>query len=164
MTEVREFRAPNPLAAITQNGGMLISEALGAANEALKDMRKPSLRAIDRLLAAMNQHFGPSSRRGDEDFQALYELAGRIIDVSSPVAEMQIDRAAFSLCELVDRCANQSRWDWPSVDVHLDALQLLRHSAAALKAPERKAILDGLDRVTERLPAAVEAAPDETAD
>lgn len=153
------FRVPNNLAGITQNGGILLSEALANANQVMKDMRKPCLRTIDRLLLEIGQRFGPQARRGDEDFQVLYELSARIIDVSAPVADLQIDRAAFSLCELVDRCAAQSSWDWPSIDVHLDALQLLRHAGAQLGGAERKKIFDGLDRVTERLPAAG-AAPD----
>jgi hypothetical protein len=152
------FRVPNNLAGITQNGGILLSEALANANQVMKDMRKPCLRTIDRLLAEINQRYGPAVRRGDEDFQALYELSARIIDVTGPVADLQIDRAAFSLCELVDRCAAQSVWDWPSVDVHFDALQLLRHAGPALKAAERKTIFDGLDRITDRLPAAGAAA------
>lgn len=154
------FRVQNNLAGITQNGGMLISEALANGNNAMKEMRKPCLKTIDRLLGEMSQKYGPAARRGDEDFQALYELSSRIIDVSGPVADLQLDRAAFSLCELVDRCAGQSIWDWPSVDVHFDALQLLRHVGADLKAAERKTIFDGLDRVTDRLPVAG-AAPEE---
>jgi hypothetical protein len=153
MSEFREFRPNLAIRHITENGGVLVSEALAEANTIMKEMRKPILRAIDRFLKDIDKRYGPSPSRNDDlDFHTLYELSAHIIDISGPVADMQIDRAAFSLCDLVDRCEGMGKWDWPSVDVHLDALHLLRDQGDKMKAAQRKIILDGLDRVTERLP------------
>jgi len=159
--EVRTFRPENKLSGILQNGGMLVTEALSNGAKAMKELRKPALKTIDRLLEAMNKDYGRKARKGDEDFQRLYEMSARIIDVCGPVADLQIHKAAFSLCELVDRCAGQGAWDWPSVDVHLNTLLLLRQAGPELKLPERKVILEGLDRLIGRLPPA--PMPDEPA-
>jgi hypothetical protein len=152
--QVRMFRPENKLSMVLQNGGMLASEALSNGNKVMKELRKPALKSIDRLIEVMGKQYGAQSRHGDEDFQGLYDLSARIIDICGPVADLQIHRAAFSLCELVDRCAGQAAWDWPSVDVHMNSLQLLSQAGAGLQPAQRKVILEGLDRLTGRLPPA----------
>ncbi len=158
------FRVPNKLRQkILKTGGMRAIEALAKGQEALDELREPSLAQIDGLIGEIIRVYGRSNRKGDEDFLELYQLASRIIDCAAPVSELEIDRAAFHLCELVDRCTGLGRWDWPSVDVHIDALQLLRLDEGKLPEAARAQIFLGLKKIHNRLPkpAAEPAAPEE---
>ncbi|MDR3508341.1 MAG: chemotaxis protein CheE [Caulobacteraceae bacterium] len=166
MSDVRMFRVPNKLGEkILKTGGRRAVELLADADQVMLDLREPCLADISSLISDINARYGKANRRGDEDFKDLYELSARIIDISAPVADLQIDRAAFFLCELVDRCSGQEKWDWPSVDVHLDALLLLRLDAGNLPAAAREKIFDGLKKINERLPslATSEAAREDSA-
>ena len=169
MSEVRIFRVPNKLGhKILKTGGMKAMEALARGKRALDDMREPSLAQINGLISEIVRVYSRASRKGDEDFQELYQLASRIIDSAAPVSELEIDRAAFHLCELVDRCAGLGRWDWPAIDVHIDALQLLRLDGGKLPPEARAQIFLGLKKIHNRLPkppaetVAPEEAPAET--
>jgi hypothetical protein len=165
MSEPRFFKVPNRLRKkIAEAGGARAIEHLAAAEQNLEDLREPSLAMIDGIIAEMVAGYGKANRKGDEDFAALYSLAARIIDVSAPIADLEIDRAAFHLCELVDRCTGLGRWDWPSVDVHLDALTLLRNDEGALPKAARAQIFLGLKKVHDRLPKPAEPAADGSAD
>ncbi|HEY2662647.1 MAG TPA: chemotaxis protein CheE [Caulobacteraceae bacterium] len=147
------FRVPNKLRnKILKAGGMRAIEALTKGKQALDDLREPSLAQIDGLIAEIVRVYGRANRMGDEDLQELYMLASRIIDCAAPVPELEIDRAAFHLCELTDRCLGLQRWDWPSIDVHIDALQLLRMDQGKLPAEARAQIFLGLKKIHNRLP------------
>lgn len=137
-------------------------ELLAQAESNLEFLRPRCLNLISDLIDDMVRLYGQSNRKGDEAFEPLYALSARIIDVAAPVAELEIDRVAFSLCELVDRCEGQAQWDWPSIDVHIDALQLLRLDAGELPPEAREKIFQGLFRVNQRLarPSAPEAGPE----
>jgi hypothetical protein len=153
MSEPRFFRVPNRLRKkIVEAGGARAMEHLAAADQNLEDLREPCLAMIDGLIGEIVRAYGKANRKGDEDFAELYSLATRIIDVSAPVADLEIDRAAFHLCEVVDRCMGLDRWDWPSIDVHIDALQLLRNDEGALPKAARAQIFVGLKKVHDRLP------------
>ena len=158
MSQVRMFRVPNKLRQkILKAGGMRTMDALAKGQAALESLREPSLAQIDQVLVEINQTFGRSSRKGDEDLLPLYMLSTRIIDASAPVSELEIDRAAFHLCSLLDRCMALGRHDWPSIDVHLDALQLLRMDEGKLPEAARASIFAGLQKIHDRLPPAPSA-------
>jgi hypothetical protein len=136
---------------ILKSGGPRALEILAKADKAMFEMREACLQNIDALIAEIVQGYGRANRKGDEDFLVLYALSANIIDVSAPVAELEIDRAAFYLCELVDRCGAREQWDWPSVDVHIDALQLLRLDEGKLPASARMQIFVGLKQINDKL-------------
>ncbi len=153
MSEVRLFRVPNRLRQkILKTGGPKVQEALAKAQQNLDELREPSLKIIDGLIAEIVRVYGRNNRKGNEDFADLYTFASRIIDAAAPVPELEINQAAFHLCALADRCMGLGRWDWPSVDVHIDALQLLRNDEGALSAVARAHIFRGLKKVHDRLP------------
>lgn len=154
MSDVRLFRVPNKLREkILKSGGPRALEILAKADKIMVEMRPPCLEDINSLIDQIIKTYGQATRKGDEDFQGLYTLAANIIDISAPVAEMEIDRAAFFLCELVDRCSARGQWDWPSVDVHINALQLLRMDGANLPAAARMKIFSGLQKINDKLKA-----------
>ena len=154
MSEVRIFRVPNRLREkILKAGGPRALEILAKADKAMQDMRADCLERIDALIGEIIDGYGRERRKGDEDFLELYTLSASIIDISAPVADLEIDRAAFYLCELVDRCGARGQWDWPSVDVHIGALQLLRLDEGNLPASARLQIFVGLKKINDKLSA-----------
>jgi len=154
MSDVKIFRVPNRLREkILKSGGPRALEVLAKADKIMLDMRQSCLDNIGGLIAEMIKSYGRANRKGDEDFLGLYTLSAQIIDISAPVADLEIDRAAFFLCELVDRCDARDQWDWPAVDVHLDALQLLRLDEGNLPPAARMTIFQGLKQINDKFKA-----------
>ena len=147
---VRKFKPPNRLAKmIKERGGLLAQDAIAAAEAGVESLREASLAALDETLAEIEARFGRAAEsREAESFEALYVLASRIIDVSAFVAGTGLDRAAMSLCGLADNCAEAGVWRWDAVDVHLNALKLLRAVGASLPEAQRDSMLQGLYKVS----------------
>lgn len=151
---VRKFRPPNRLAMkIKEGGGLLAKDAIAAAETGVESLREASMAALDATLAEIEQRFGKSAEaRASESFETLYLLASKVIDVSAFVMDAGIDKAAMSLCGLADSCAESGVWRWDAVDVHLNALKLLRAMGAELPAEQREAMLQGLYQVSHYRP------------
>ena len=153
MSVVRKFRAPNRLSMLIRaNGGPMAKDALEAAEAALEPLRAESLAVLDAALAEIDARFGKpaTATRAGEAFQDLYALALRIIDVSGFLPGSCVDQAAISFCALVDNCADAGAWRWDAIDVHINALRLLRTSGLA--PDQRRAVIDGLNKVSQRRP------------
>ena len=151
MSTVRKFRAPNRLSMLVRaNGGVTVKDALAAADAALEPLRAESLAVLDAALAEIEARFGRSAatNRASGAFQDLYALALRIIDVSGFLPDSCVDQAAVSFCALVDNCAEAGTWRWDAVDVHINALRLLR--TADLDPDQRRAVIEGLNKVSQR--------------
>lgn len=151
---VRKFRPPNRLGAmIKSKGGLLAKDALAAAEAGVESLREATMASLDAQLAEVDRRFGKDAPdRAAEPFEALYLLASRVIDVSMFVTDAGIDKAAMSLCGLADSCSEQGAWRWDAVDVHLNALKLLRAMGDQLPAEQREAMLQGLYRVSHYRP------------
>lgn len=151
---VRKFRPPNRLASmIKDKGGILAKDAVAAAEAGVESLREASMAALDESLAEIERRFGKAAEnRANESCEALYLLASKVIDVSIFVADAGIDKAAMSLCGLADSCAEAGAWRWDAVDVHLNALKLLRAMGAQLPAEQRDAMLQGLYQVSHYRP------------
>ena len=151
MSTVRKFRAPNRLSMLVRaDGGMMARDALAAADAALEPLRAESLAVLDAALAEIDARFGrpAAATRAAGAFQDLYALALRIIDVSGFLPGSCVDQAAVSFCALVDNCAEAGVWRWDAVDVHINALRLLR--TADLDPDQRQAVIAGLNKVSQR--------------
>lgn len=149
---VRKFRPPNRLASmIKDRGGLLAKDAIAAAEANVETLRESSLASLDEALEAIEARFGAGvPGRAAEDFETLYTLTLKIVDVAGFAADAGVDEAAVSLCALVDACAEAGAWRWDAVDVHLSALRLLRNLGAQLPAEQRRGMLDGLHKVVQR--------------
>jgi len=146
---VRKFHPANRLGAmIKQKGGMLVQNAIAAAEAGVESLREASLKSLDDTLTEMEARFGPKADRSDAAFEDLYALCLRIVDVAGFASETGVDKAIMSFCNLVDNCAEAGTWRWDSVDVHLDALRLLRSVGAHLPPADRANMLEGLYRVS----------------
>jgi hypothetical protein len=151
MSVMRKFRAPNRLSMLVRaDGGMMAKDALAAADAALEPLRAESLAVLDAALAEIEARFGRSAAatRAGGVHQDLYTLALRIIDVSGFLPGSCVDQAAVSFCALVDNCAEAGVWRWDAVDVHINALRLLR--TADLDPEQRQAVIAGLNKVSQR--------------
>lgn len=151
---VRKFRPPNRLGAmIKAKGGLLAKDALAAAEAGVESLREATMASLDAQLAEVDRRFGKDAPgRAAEPFEALYLLASRVIDVSMFVTDTGVDKAAMSLCGLADSCSEQGAWRWDAVDVHLNALKLLRAMGDQLPSEQREAMLQGLYQVSHYRP------------
>jgi hypothetical protein len=153
MSVVRKFRAPNRLSMLVKaSGGVMAKDALVAAEAALEPLRAESLAVLEAALAEIETRFGKSAlaTRINETYQDLYALALRIIDVSGFLPGSCVDQAAISFCALVDNCGEAKIWRWDAIDVHINALRLLR--TGGLNPDQRRAVIDGLNKVSQRRP------------
>ncbi|HWA61370.1 MAG TPA: chemotaxis protein CheE [Caulobacteraceae bacterium] len=163
MKPVKMMRAPNRLAQImAMPGGFSAREAVRRSEAAVETMRAPCLETIDAVLAEIEARYGPSAPdRDGADFEDLYVLCTRIIDASIAVRGTGLDDAARAFCDLVDLSSVIGRWDWPAVEVHIEALRLLRRSGEGMEKAQRQAVIGGLIKVTRKRvgdPAALAAA------
>jgi len=149
MSEVRKIKVRSRLAKLGVVGrGMNVRQALVNAEAAIEASRPPSLIELDRCLAEMLATFGPSvASRDERDLEDLYRLSSRIIDVSHSLPLSGVELAAWALCSLTDGCCQAGVKDWPAIDVHIQAVSLLRALGASLTPEAKAAILEGLSKV-----------------
>jgi hypothetical protein len=131
-------------------GGITVEDALRRADASLETMRGSCEETIDQSLAEIDCRYGAAAgaMRAGEPFDALHGLASKIIDASIFAKATDIDKAARAMCQLSRLCEARGAWDWEAVEVHIDALKLLRAMGAALGQAKRDAVLDGLRQVT----------------
>jgi hypothetical protein len=82
--------------------------------------------------------------------EALYKLSTRVIDISICLLGSGVDQAMRALCDLVDLSELIGVRDWQAIDVHLDAIKLLRAHGMSMSEAERNAVVGGLSRVTRK--------------
>ena len=152
MNTVRKFQVKTKLSkAIVQSGGISASLALKRAEQGLERIRIPCVADIDASLARIDAQFGPGAAdRDSRSLEDLYALATRIIDVAICMQGSGIDLAARSLCDLIDLSQTLGVRDWPAVDVHIDALKMLRAAGLAMDEEQISHIIGGLARVTRK--------------
>jgi hypothetical protein len=151
MSVVRKFRPPNRLARLVkERGGLMAKDAIAAAEVGVESLRETCMAELDEALAEIERRFARGTARESESFETLYALTLRIIDVSAFVADAGVDQAAISLAALTDSCTEAGVWRWDAVDVHLNALRLLRSVGASLPVADRQSMLEGLYKVSHR--------------
>ena len=141
---------------IQEPGGVRVGDALEAAQTNLDSIRDSCLQSIDARLEELEQ-LHQQTRAGDasELRDEIYSRAADIHSVAGVFGLAELGQAAFSLCDLVDRLRSLGRWDQQAVAVHLNALRLFRNPQPGTAA----AVLEGLQRVTNRLPKPATAEP-----
>lgn len=152
MSEARKFKVETRLSQHAfRPGGLTVADALRRADAALEVMRGPCMETIDTTLAEIEARYGAGvAGRETESFSDLYTLSAQIIDASIFMPGADLDKAARALCQLTALCEAQNAWDWLAVDLHLDALRMLRTSGTALGERERLNVIDGLNQVTRK--------------
>lgn len=127
MTVVRKFKIPNRLrAALFNGGGKRIDEAVTDADAGLATLVEACLAAVADCIARIESGFGSQvPDRETHDKGEFYRLSAAIIDACAPIEPKALADAARSLCDVLDYAMEAGRWDWPAVDIHIDALRLL---------------------------------------
>lgn len=143
MSEVKRTRMKPRLAElISQPGGIYAKEALERAEQALEVMREPLLGSIDEALVELERLSNPFSV---EAVPTLYRLSSDIINFSLAEEIRGVERAARSLCELLDEALPNDPTTRAGVTVHVASLKLLHRRADA--EIDQRSILEGLGRI-----------------
>lgn len=134
--------------------GITASEAENFAGLKLEMLRERSLAEIDNAIDALMgylrllKHGTPPPAVVAEMHRLSCEIAG----IAGTFGYGCLGKAAYSLCKLIDDCGTRGQWDRVAVDIHFDAIRLLRYPEKV--SPEmREHLLKGLHMVVDRAPA-----------
>ena len=148
------MKKPRLSTLVDQAGGMSARSALKAADALLEPMREEGRQRVEAAILTLEQSIAqppPADRAAH--LATLYAQGSAVMDAAGPFGLEDLCKAAFSLCELVDRCSRLDRpVDPRGIAVHVQALRLLS-APGAIPMPARQAVLDGLQRVLDRVPA-----------
>ena len=152
MSKVKKFRVKSRLAALAfQSAGISANQALKQADAGLESLRAPGLAALDAAIAEIDARYGANATdRTSQSLEELYRLSCNVIDMAMFVPGSGLDDAARSFCGLVDLSHELDIKAWDAIDVHIEALRLLRIAGLAMSGPQRQSILDGLIQVTRK--------------
>jgi hypothetical protein len=79
----------------------------------------------------------------------LHRLSCEIAGIAGSFGHGALGEAAYSLCKLIDERSARGQWDRIAVDVHFDAMRLLRHPESISEAGQEH-LLKGLRLVAGR--------------
>jgi hypothetical protein len=127
MTVMRRFKVHSRLRAALMDGkGLRASEALARAEAGIAELADACAETVRGLVVEIETGFGPGvAGRQTREPMELYRLAARIIESAVGEHDAPLIEAAGSLCDVLDGSAEAGAWDWPAVDVHINALKLL---------------------------------------
>ena len=146
MTQTKTFRYKSSLASkMAVPGGKSVGDALRAAEGALETHRDAAMQSLNAILTDLD---AVCARRARSE---VYERASALLDMAGFFDTGPLYAAAFSLCETSDRMTAAGCWQWPSVHVHVRALQLILASDCRPDEASR-ILLEGLASVVARLP------------
>jgi hypothetical protein len=147
MSVVKVISVKNSLAAqVRKPGGQTVGQSLDAAKLAINDLKGPTLSGVDQLIAEVD---GLATERPDDAIDQIYARASNMLDLVGMFDEAALVEALTSLCDLTDHLREACASDWPSINVHVQSLKLIRH--AGEDKPEVLAqILAGLRQVTDK--------------
>jgi hypothetical protein len=125
-------------------GGRSVSDVLTAAEGALDGHRTAAMQTLRSLLAELEATC--AARRESE----VYAQAAALLDMAGFFETGPLHPAIFSLCEISDWMGAGSSWEWPSVDVHLRAIQMILKDDCR-DTQETRLILEGLVAIRQRV-------------
>jgi hypothetical protein len=152
MSQVRFSYPENRMKKLLEEpGGLTQRDALGRAHQNIGMIRHEIVAEVERNIAELTKAAARAAQDA-EDMSArrdLYTHANVVVGLAGSCGLDDVGKAAFSLCELVDRYGTD-RWDAAYVAVHLNALSALGEGKGTPQS--RAAILDGLNQVVARVP------------
>jgi hypothetical protein len=154
MSGVVQFFTPqNPLKkALKTPGGVTAGEALAKARANLDTLEDACAAEVDLILERLTRTADRwPVERDDARLEALYGVTKTLIGIAANAKLPELDRAAFSLCELLDAFRTRGAWDMEAVVVHVQSLLLLRRPEQLGDKSNVAAILLGLKQVRQRL-------------
>ena len=130
--------------------GITAGEAENFANLKLGLMRDKTLAEIDNAidgfsgyLRLLKQGTPPAAVEAE-----MHRLSCEIAGIAGTFGFPALSEAAYSLCKLIDERGTRGQWDRIAVDVHFDAMRLLRQPES-LSAERQAHLLKGLRLVVD---------------
>ncbi len=127
MTVITHSRRKSRLSELIDSaGGITVGVAVTRARDNIAQLRGKALTEVTRHigeLAALQQPNTDEERA--ETLRSIYRSSNDVIDAASPFGLDEICDVATSLCDMVDRAAGESAFDWRILSVHIQSLQLL---------------------------------------
>ena len=148
MTKARVFKVENRLAKLVgEPGGRTLIDALRSAEARVETVRERCLDSLGPKIERL-QALAKSGREGCEtDAAGVYAIANEIFALAGLFDQPMLAEAALSLCELMANGDEGAPPNWPAVDVHVDAIRLLR---VAGDDPSLAGVIDQLRKVSGR--------------
>lgn len=127
MTVITHARRKSRLAAMIDSpGGVSIGVALTRARANIAALRTRGLEEVTRHVEVLAAIQPPTdSEAALRTLQQVYRSANDVIDAAAPFDLEEICAVAISLCDMVDRAAGETRFDWRILEVHIQSLRLL---------------------------------------
>ncbi len=128
--------------------GLTIEEATAAAEANLISIRDECLASLDEALGVVFEHVpGLVSRPSKDGAETVYQAANQVVSLAGLCQLEALGKAAFSLCDLVDKSRTLKRWNSAALDAHLNALRVLRNPEAIADQHALGQMLTGLKQV-----------------
>lgn len=127
MTVITHSRRKSRLATMIDSaGGVTVGVALTRARDNIDKLRGKALEEVTRHIGELAALQQPSTLdEKAESLRRIYQSANHVIDAASPFGLEEICAVAVSLCDMVDRAAGETGFDWRILSVHIQSLQLL---------------------------------------
>lgn len=152
MTAVRFSYPENRMKKLLEEpGGLTHRDALGRAHQNIGAIRHELVAEVDRNIAELTKAAARAAANA-EDMGArrdIYTHGNVVAGLAGSCGLDDVGKAAFSLCELVDRYGTD-RWNATFIAVHTDAIHGLREQTGT--PASRAAILEGLNQVVALVP------------
>ncbi len=137
---------------LRQPGGKSVAKALRDAEAGVATLAAPCLSEIDKVLATVEHLIAEVDLHTEAAlFEQLYDQTNSIIGLATAAGLPEFDRAAYSLCDVLDRMLRTRRMESAVVRVHIRAMHLLRHPDALGSQAAVRQILLGLKQVREKV-------------
>ena len=151
-TPVRHFKPTNRLASMIRlPGGKTVQEAIQAAQAAVEHYRPEVVSDIDAAIAEL-ERLSTRPAPGAPEHERVYRISSSVLDHAGLFDLEDVGRAAYSLCELVDRMQERGVWDASAVTVHVGSMRLLREMGQG-DPLQRAELLRGLAAVVAKFSA-----------
>ena len=112
-------------------GGLSREEAIAAATRELGVMRPETDKAIISAIAQMEELVTGPAKRGDPALmRELLPLCDQIVTLAGTFGYGSLDKAARSLCDLLDGLLNQGKEDLASIRVHVQTIRMFAPGTA----------------------------------
>jgi uncharacterized protein YuzB (UPF0349 family) len=131
-------------------GGKTVAQALADADTNLDSIRDDCLTAVDEnIQRLLDSAVAVKADPSPEALAQCYAIANEVFALAGVFGMAQLGKAAYSLCELIDRSRDAGKWSNPAFDAHMNALRLLRFEPTDADRTVREAVLGGLREVVD---------------
>ena len=142
MTVITHSRRKSRLSEMIDSaGGITVGVAVAQAHENIAELRARAMKEVSRHIAELAALQQPNTADERADIlRRIYQSANNVIDAASPFGLDEVCTVATSLCDMVDRAAGETAFDWRILSVHIQSLQLL-NTLPAEAVEQREAVL-----------------------